>query len=115
MLEEHIKDMDTRRYILSRICNRILASGKKGISVSSLSKLEHIAYDIIVEIVKEDILRIVGEERSKKVRLKFIKSKIKASSSFISESIRELKRDGLIRLDKKFLRLTDLPIMGFMP
>ncbi|MHA1713155.1 MAG: metal-dependent transcriptional regulator [Candidatus Ranarchaeia archaeon] len=61
----------------------------------------------IVEIVKEDILRIVGEERSKKVRLKFIKSKIKASSSFISESIRELKRDGLIRLDKKFLRLTE--------
>lgn len=60
----------------------------------------------VLEIVKEDILRIVGEEKSKKVPIRFIKSEIKASSSFISESVRELKKNGLIRLGKKFLRLT---------
>jgi len=66
MLEEHIRSIDAQRYILSRICNRILASDKKGISIHSLSKLERIAYDIIVEIVKDienrGIIKITNNE-----------------------------------------------------
>ena len=66
MLEEYIGGIDARRSILGRICNRILASGKKGISIRSLSKLERIAYDIIVEIVKDiedkGIIKIINNE-----------------------------------------------------
>lgn len=60
----------------------------------------------ILKIVKEDILRIVGEEKSKEVPLKAVKSEIKASDLFVFEAIRELEKEGLIRSRKNFLLLT---------
>ncbi len=61
----------------------------------------------ILQIVKDDILRIMGEDEKEKVSLKFIKSKIKASSSFISEAIGKLEKESLIQLEKDFVILTE--------
>jgi len=60
----------------------------------------------ILKIVKEDILRILGEERSK-VSLEILKEEIKVSLSFIYEAIEELEREGLIQSQQSFFRLTD--------
>ncbi|MEA2086609.1 MAG: iron dependent repressor, metal binding and dimerization domain protein [Candidatus Caldatribacteriota bacterium] len=60
----------------------------------------------IIKIVKEDILRILGEERSR-VSLEILKEEIKVSLSFIYEAIEELEREGLIQSQRNFFRLTD--------
>lgn len=61
----------------------------------------------ILEIVKDDVLRILGEEESRKVPSKAIKSRIKASSSIISDAIEKLRKNGLIRLENGSLELTE--------
>jgi len=61
----------------------------------------------ILETVKDDILRIVGENNNKKVSLKFIESDIKASSSFIARASRELEKENLIKLEKDYVVLTE--------
>jgi DNA-binding IscR family transcriptional regulator len=50
----------------------------------------------IVTIIRGDILRILAE-RKRKVPLDIIKEEIKASYSYISEAIEELKREDLIQ------------------
>ncbi len=60
----------------------------------------------ILRIVKEDILRILGEERSR-VSLEIFKEEIKVSLSFIYEAIEELEREGLIQSQQSFFILTD--------
>lgn len=66
-----------------------------------------VSRELVLEIIEEDVLRIVGEEKNNKVPLKFVKSKIKASSSFISEAARELEKNGLIWFGKNFIGLTE--------
>ncbi len=60
----------------------------------------------IIKIVKEDILRILGE-RKRKVSLDIIKEEIKVSYSFVSEAIEELKKGELIQSQQSFFRLTE--------
>jgi len=59
----------------------------------------------VLKMVKEDVLRIMGE-RKEKVSLEVIKAKIRVSHSFISRTIRSLKEEKLIRVENKFIRLT---------
>lgn len=59
----------------------------------------------VLKIVKEDVLRILGE-REEKVSLGIIKSEIEVFSSFVSNAIRILEEDDLIRVEDKFIRLT---------
>lgn len=59
----------------------------------------------ISRIIKEDILRILGE-RKKKVSMKSIKAKIKVSFSSISEAIKNLEEQDLVSIDKGFVSLT---------
>jgi len=63
--------------------------------------------EYILKTVKDDILRIAGEDKNEKVSLKFIKSKIKAYSSFISRASEQLEREDLIQLEKDFVILTE--------
>ena len=56
----------------------------------------------IIKIVKEDILRILGEQR-RRVSLEILKEEIKVSLSFIYEAIEELEREGLIKSQQIFL------------
>ena len=58
----------------------------------------------ILTIVKEDILRILGE-RKEKASLEFIKAEIKVCRSFVSEAIRDLEEKDLIQVKKNFVRL----------
>ena len=58
----------------------------------------------ILTIVKEDILRILGE-RKEKASLEFIKEEIKVCRSFVSEAIRDLEEKDLIQVKKNFVRL----------
>ena len=60
----------------------------------------------ILKIVKEDILRILGERKNKKISLEFIKSEIRVSNSFISKAIEKLKIRGLIEQKDHFFKLT---------
>jgi len=60
----------------------------------------------IIKIVKEDILRILGEQR-RRVSLEILKEKIKVSLSFICEAIEELEREGLIKSQQIFFTLTE--------
>jgi Mn-dependent DtxR family transcriptional regulator len=59
----------------------------------------------ILKIVKEDILRILGEGKEK-VSLKSMKAKIKVSPPFMSKAIKILEEEGLISVEKEFIRLT---------
>ena len=61
----------------------------------------------VLKIVKEDILRILGE-RKDKVSLKSVKVKIKVSNSFLSKAIEDLKNKNLIRVEKNFVKLTKI-------
>jgi len=56
----------------------------------------------IIKIVKEDILRILGEEK-RRISLEILKEEIKVSLSFINEAIEELEREGLIKSRQIFL------------
>ena len=60
----------------------------------------------ILRIVEEDILRILGEEKSKRVSLERIKSEIKVAYLFISNAIKELEREGLLQSQGDFIVLT---------
>lgn len=60
----------------------------------------------ILEIVKEDILRILGE-RKEKVSLVTIKDEIKIHPSFVSRAINELEKEGFIQSEQAFFKLTD--------
>ena len=62
--------------------------------------------DSIIKIVKEDILRILGEKKEK-VSLKSVKNEIKVSHSFVSEAIDDLKERNLICVEGNFIRLTE--------
>lgn len=60
----------------------------------------------VLRIVKEDILRTL-RERKDKTTINTIKKEIKVYSSFISEAIEVLKKDGFIRSQKGFYELTE--------
>ena len=60
----------------------------------------------ILRIVEEDILRILGEEKSKRVSLESIKSEIKVTYLFITNAIKELEREGLVQSPGDFIVLT---------
>lgn len=60
----------------------------------------------ILEIVKEDILRILGERR-KRVSLETVTNEIKVFSSFISRAINELEKEGLIQSQQSLFKLTE--------
>ena len=59
----------------------------------------------VSKIVKEDILRILGE-RKEKVSLKSIRAKIKVSHSFMYKAIKSLEEEDLIFVEKEFIGLT---------
>ena len=61
----------------------------------------------ILKIVKEVILRILGEKKDK-VSLESVKAKIKVSHSFVSKAIEDLKKENLIRIEKDFVILTKI-------
>ncbi|MDY6894369.1 MAG: FeoA domain-containing protein [Thermotogota bacterium] len=54
----------------------------------------------ILEIVKEDILKVVGRE-DEKIPLKSIELETAVSSSIVSEAIKELKEEGLIEISSE--------------
>jgi Mn-dependent DtxR family transcriptional regulator len=54
----------------------------------------------ILEIVKEDILKVVGR-KNKKIPLKSIELETAVSSSIVSEAIKELKEEGLIEISSE--------------
>lgn len=60
----------------------------------------------ILRMVKEDILRLLGE-RKRKVSLYVIKDEIRVSFSFISEAIEELEKEGMIYSQQGFFELTE--------
>jgi DtxR family Mn-dependent transcriptional regulator len=60
----------------------------------------------ILEIVKEVILRILGE-RNEKVSLVTITDEIQIRPSFVSGAINELEKEELIQSEQAFLKLTD--------
>lgn len=60
----------------------------------------------ILEIVKEDILRILGE-RNEKVSLVTIKDEITVRPSFVSRAIKELEKEELIQSEQAFFKLAD--------
>jgi len=60
----------------------------------------------ILRIVKEDILRILGEQR-RRVSLEILKKEIKVSLSFIYDAIEELKIEGLIQSQQSSFKLTE--------
>ncbi len=61
----------------------------------------------ILKIVKKDILRIIDEAENKKIPLKSIKVKVRASEAFISKVISELKKENLIKFTESFIELTE--------
>jgi len=60
----------------------------------------------ILKIVKEDILRLLAEESGNKSPLEFVKSEIKASSSLMSQAIKELEAENLIQAGQDSVALT---------
>ena len=59
----------------------------------------------ILKIVKEDILRILGEEKTR-ISLESIRSEVNVSDIFISEAVKELEKENLIRFNNNFISLT---------
>ena len=59
----------------------------------------------ISKIVKEDILRILGE-RKVKVSLESIEFEIKVSHSLLSKTIKSLEEENLVKVEKGLIRLT---------
>ena len=60
----------------------------------------------ILKIVKEDILRILGEEESKKTSLESIELEIKVSNLFLFKAVEELEKEDLIESKGDFISLT---------
>ena len=56
----------------------------------------------ILKIVKEDILEVLGR-KNKRISLKFMNLEVNVSHSFVSEAIKELEKEDLIKisLEKK--------------
>ncbi len=63
--------------------------------------------DSLLEIVKEDILRILEEEKHRKISLEQIVSRVMVSGTYVSQAVKELEITGLVQLDGSFLGLTD--------
>mgnify|MGYP001104653290 CR=1 FL=1 len=59
----------------------------------------------ILKIVKEDVLRILGE-RNGKESSELIEDSVRASHNFVSEAIKSLEKENLIYDKKNFIRLT---------
>ena len=59
----------------------------------------------ILRIIKEDILRILGEQK-KKVSLSFIKARIRVSRASMSEAVKSLREEDFVSVDKGFIALT---------
>ncbi|HIH97816.1 MAG TPA: hypothetical protein HA346_02260 [Thermoplasmata archaeon] len=59
-----------------------------------------------LRIVKEDILRRLGEEKTEKIALGSIKSEINASDSFVSKAVKKLERESLIEQHNGLVSLT---------
>ena len=60
----------------------------------------------VLRMVKEDILRTLGEIKGK-TTINTIKREVKVSFSFISEAIKTLEEDGFIRSQQVFYELTE--------
>ena len=61
----------------------------------------------ILKIVKEDILRVLGEKKEKKVSVEFIDSEIDVSDVFLLKAIKELEREGFIQSFQDYILLTE--------
>ena len=61
----------------------------------------------ILGIVKEDILRILGEERGNTVSLTSLTSEIRVSRSFLLKAVEELEKESLICAEEEFVVLTE--------
>lgn len=59
----------------------------------------------VLKIVKEDVLRILGE-REEKVTPGIIKSEIEVINSFVSNAISSLEKENLIQVEDTRIRLT---------
>lgn len=60
----------------------------------------------VLGIVREDILRILGE-REEKVSLESIRAEIKVSRPFVSEAIKDLEKEDLIQTEGDLFSLTN--------
>lgn len=60
----------------------------------------------VLKIVKEDILRILGEAEDKRASKEFIDSEIKVSDVFLSKAFDELEKEGLIEFQNEHVLLT---------
>ncbi len=60
----------------------------------------------ILRIIKEDILRIIGEREKIRIPSSSIKEEINASDFLVSKAISELQDKNLIKLKKDFIELT---------
>jgi hypothetical protein len=61
----------------------------------------------ILQIVKEDILRILAEKTGKKSPLEFVKPSVKCSRPFMSKAVKELDEENPIQLAKDAVRSTN--------
>ncbi len=68
-------------------------------------KVEITMDNAILKIVKEDVLRILGE-RNGKESSELIEDSVRASHNFVSEAIKSLEKENLIYDKKNFIRLT---------
>jgi len=63
----------------------------------------------ILRIVKEDILEVLGRE-NKRISLKSMRLEVNVSQFFVSEAIKELERESLVKVssenDSKYIQLT---------
>ncbi len=60
----------------------------------------------VLRIVKEDILEVL-KEKNREVSLLLIEPEIRVSRSFISEAVKELEKECLIRVKKNLISLTE--------
>lgn len=61
----------------------------------------------VLKVVKEDILRILGEERDKRASIEFINLEIDVSDMFLFKAIKELEEKDLIQSFKNYIFLTE--------
>jgi len=59
----------------------------------------------VLKIIKEDILRVLAEEK-KRASLTLLKTKVNVFPSYITEALKELKRERLIEIERNFIKLT---------
>ena len=61
----------------------------------------------VLEIVKEDVLRIL-RERSERTSSEIIKDEIRVAHPVLSEALKELEKDDLIAIQEDSISLTEL-------